>query len=438
MRVLVIGGGGREHALCWKIARSPACDWIACAPGNAGIAEVAELLDFDTEDHQAVISVCEERSVDLVVVGPEAPLVAGLPDALRAAGLAVFGPDAAPAQLEGSKSFAKDFMARHGIPTADCAVFDDPAALCEHLEICPIPIVVKADGLAAGKGVLICMTREEARLAGQAMTSERRFGDAGARVVVEEFMVGEEATVFALVDGADVVVLQASQDHKRRFDGDEGPNTGGMGAYTPVPSVDAALMEVVMRDVLLPTARGLVEEGIPYRGLLYAGLMITQDGPRVVEYNCRFGDPECQPILLAMASDLLPLLDATARGALRLAAPPRFHDGAALCVVLVSGGYPGSYAKGLPIQGLGAAASPVDLSPSAADEVVVFHSGTRRGPDGGFLTAGGRVLGVTARARTLVEARARAYGVADTIHWEGVGCRRDIAFRALDREGDLL
>jgi len=398
---------------------------------------VAELLEFDIQDHQAVIAACEEHAVDLVVVGPEAPLVAGLPDALRAADVAVFGPDAAPAQLEGSKAFAKDFMARHGIPTASCSVFDDPGALCDHLESCPLPTVVKADGLAAGKGVLICMTREEARDAGRAMTSERRFGDAGARVVVEEFMVGEEATVFALVDGSDVVVLQASQDHKRRYDGDEGPNTGGMGAYTPVPSVDAALMEVVMRDVLLPTARGLVEEGIPYRGLLYAGLMITERGPRVVEYNCRFGDPECQPILLAMESDLLPLLDATARGELRLGAPPRFHAGAALCVVLVSGGYPGSYAKGLPIQGL-KAASPVDPSAPAVDDVVVFHSGTRRAPDGGFLTAGGRVLGITARGRTVSEARERAYGVADTIYWEGVGCRRDIAFRALDKEGDFL
>jgi len=436
MRVLVIGGGGREHALCWKIGRSPLCDWIGCAPGNAGIADVAALLDFDTADHRAVVAACREHSVDLVVVGPEAPLVAGLPDALRAEGIAVFGPDAAPAQLEGSKAFAKDFMARYGIPTAECAVFEDDSDLRAYLETCELPTVVKADGLAGGKGVLICMTRDEARAAGRAMTSERRFGDAGARVVVEEFMEGEEATVFALVDGGDVVVLQASQDHKRRFDGDQGPNTGGMGAYTPVPAVDAELMEIVMRDVLLPTARGLVAEGIPYRGLLYAGLMITDVGPRVVEYNCRFGDPECQPILLAMESDLLPLLDATARGQLGGTAPPKFHEGAALCVVLVSGGYPGDYPKGLPIDGVPPISSG---SPSAAaDEVVVFHSGTSRGPDGSLLTAGGRVLGVTARGRTVAEARDRAYGLADTIYWEGVGCRRDIAFRALDKEGEAL
>jgi phosphoribosylamine--glycine ligase len=280
--------------------------------------------------------------------------------------------------------------------------------------------------LAGGKGVLICMTRDEARDAGRAMTEEQRFGAASARVVVEEFMAGEEATVFALVDGEDVVVLQASQDHKRRYDGDEGPNTGGMGAYTPVPAVDPALMERVRSSILLPTARGLVAEGIPYRGLLYVGLMLTDGGPRVVEYNCRFGDPECQPILLAMKSDLLPLLVATARGELAAAELPTFHEGAALCVVLVSGGYPGPYEKGLPIAGLDA---------PATEGVVVFHAGTRLGPDGRVQTAGGRVLGVTARGRTVAEARERAYSVADTIHWEGASCRRDIAFRALNLEG---
>jgi phosphoribosylamine--glycine ligase len=426
MRVLVIGGGGREHALCWKISRSPECDWLACAPGNAGIAQVAQILDFDASDHAAVLDACSEHSVDLVVVGPEGPLVAGLTDVMRAAGLAVFGPDAAPAQLEGSKAFAKDFMARHGIPTAACEVFDEGTALREYLETCSLPTVVKADGLAAGKGVLICTTRDEARAAGRAMTEEQRFGAASARVVVEEFMAGEEATVFALVDGEDVVVLQASQDHKRRYDGDEGPNTGGMGAYTPVPAVDSALMEQVRQSVLLPTARGLVAEGIPYRGLLYVGLMLTDQGPRVVEFNCRFGDPECQPILLAMESDLLPLLAATARGELAAAQLPTFHDGAALCVVLVSGGYPGPYEKGLPIAGLDA---------ELTEGVVVFHAGTRLAADGTVCTAGGRVLGVTARGRTVAEARDRAYSVADTIHWEGASCRRDIAFRALRLEG---
>ena len=426
MRVLVIGGGGREHALCWKISRSPCCDWLGCAPGNAGTAEVAHNLLLDAADHAAVLEACRGHQVDLVVVGPEAPLVAGLPDALRAEGIAVFGPNAAPAQLEGSKAFAKDFMARHGIPTADCFVFEEGGALRAHLESCPLPTVVKADGLAGGKGVLICTTRAEALEAAAAMAQGQRFGAASSRVVVEEFMEGEEATVFALVDGEDVVVLQASQDHKRRFDGDQGPNTGGMGAYTPVPAVDSELMAEVLETVLLPTARGLVAEGMPYQGLLYAGLMLTDDGPKVVEYNCRFGDPECQPILLAMDSDLLPLLRATAEGQLAGATAPRFHEGAALCVVLVSSGYPGSYEKGLPIGG---------LDEAAGEGVVVFHAGTRRGEDGAVLTAGGRVLGVTARGDSVAEARERAYRVADVIRWEGVDCRRDIAFRALKDQG---
>jgi phosphoribosylamine--glycine ligase len=312
-------------------------------------------------------------------------------------------------------------MERWGVPTAACHVFDDGQGLREHLADCALPTVVKADGLAAGKGVIICTTRQEAVDAGEAMAVERRFGDASSRVVVEEFLVGEEATVFALVDGETVVTLQASQDHKRRFDGDAGPNTGGMGAYTPVPAVDDALMARVQRDVLEPMARGLVAEGTPYQGLLYAGLMLTADGPRVVEFNVRFGDPECQPLVLAMDSDLLPLLAATARGELASAPAPVFQPGATLCVVLVSGGYPGPYDKGLPIEGI-----PVDT-----DEVVVFHAGTRAGPDGAVLTAGGRVLGVTARGADVAEARERAYAAVKQIAWSGVAWRNDIAHRAL-------
>ena len=421
MNVLVIGGGGREHALCWKIARSPLCDGLWCAPGNAGIGDVAELLDLASSDADAVVAACRERSIDLVVIGPEQPLVDGLSDALRGAGVPVFGPSSAAARLEGSKSFAKDFMERHGVPTAACHVFDDGAALREHLAGCALPTVVKADGLAAGKGVLICTTREEAVEAGEAMAVERRFGAASSRVVVEEFLVGEEATVFALVDGETVVTLQASQDHKRRFDGDAGPNTGGMGAYTPVPAVDAAMMARVQRDVLEPMARGLVADGTPYQGLLYAGLMLTEDGPRVVEFNVRFGDPECQPLVLAMDSDLLPLLAATARGELASAPAPVFQPGATLCVVLVSGGYPGPYDKGLPVEGI----------PADTDDVVVFHAGTRVGPDGAVLTAGGRVLGVTARGADVAEARDRAYSVVHGIDWPGVSWRDDIAHRAL-------
>jgi phosphoribosylamine--glycine ligase len=422
VNVLVIGGGGREHALCWKIARSPRCDRLFCAPGNAGTASSAVTLTLDVADGSAVVRACREHDISLVVIGPEAPLVAGLADILTDAGIGAFGPSAAAARLEGSKSFAKDFMHRHGIPTARASVFDDGAALQAHLETCALPTVVKADGLAGGKGVLICATREEARAAGAAMAVDRLFGEASARVVVEEFMEGEEATIFAFLDGETVVALQASQDHKRRFDGDAGPNTGGMGAYTPVPAVDAAMFQRALDEVVVPTARGMAAEGMPYRGLLYVGLMLTPEGPRVVEYNVRFGDPECQPILLAMESDLLPLLDATARGRLAEEAPPVFFDGATLCVVLVTGGYPGPYDKGLPITGSDA---PV------GDDVVIFHAGTRRGPDGTLLTDGGRVLGVTARASTVEEARDRAYAVARTIHWDGVDFRTDIAARAI-------
>ena len=356
-----------------------------------------------------------------MVIGPEQPLVDGLGDALRAEGIAVFGPDAAPARLEGSKSFAKGFMERWGIPTAACHIFDDGDALRAHLAVCPLPTVVKADGLAAGKGVIVCVSRDDAVAAGEVMAVERRFGDASSRVVVEEFLEGEEATVFALVDGGTVVPLQASQDHKRRFDGDAGPNTGGMGAYTPVPAVDAALMERVAEEILEPVARGMVAEGTPYRGLLYAGLMLTADGPKVVEFNVRFGDPECQPLVLAMDSDLLPLLAATARGELEAAEAPAFHDGATLCVVLVSGGYPGPYDKGLAIEGV----------PADTDGVVVFHAGTRRGEGGVLRTAGGRVLGVTARGRDVAAARDRAYAVVEQIAWPGVAWRTDIAHRAL-------
>lgn len=420
MNVLVLGGGGREHALCWAISRSPSCDNVWCCPGNGGTATLAPPFPLDVSDHAAVVAACRERAVDLVVVGPEQPLVDGIGDALRAAGIAVFGPSAGAAMLEGSKAHAKEFMARHGIPTAACHVFEDGDALIAHLRTCPVPTVVKADGLAGGKGVLICGTREEAVAAGEAMAHEQRFGAAGERVVVEEFMEGEEASLLAFVDGETVIPLPPLQDHKRRFDGDEGPNTGGMGAYSPVPAMSADLIDRAVREVLEPAARGLVADGTPYQGVLYAGLMLTAEGPKVVEFNCRFGDPECQPLMLALADDLLPYLAATGRGSLASLEAPAVHEGAVCCVVMVSGGYPGPYPKGLPITGV----------PEDADDCVVFHAGTRR-EDGALLTSGGRVLGITARGATFPAARARAYAVAEGIHWDGAAYRRDIGWRAL-------
>jgi len=420
MNVLVLGGGGREHALCWAISRSPSCDSLWCCPGNGGTAAIAPSFPLDVADHEAVVAACRARGVDLVVVGPEQPLVDGIGDALRAAGIAVFGPSAGAAMLEGSKAHAKDFMARHGIPTAGCDVFEDGEQLIAHLRTCPVPTVVKADGLAGGKGVLICTTREEAVAAGEAMAHEQRFGAAGKRVVVEEFMEGEEASLLAFVDGETVIPLPPLQDHKRRFDGDEGPNTGGMGAYSPVPAMDDALIAQAVREVLEPAAKGLVADGTPYQGVLYAGLMLTDAGPKVVEFNCRFGDPECQPLMLALASDLLPYLATTAQGELASLDPPEVHDGAVCCVVVVSGGYPGAYPKGLPIAGI----------PEDADDCVVFQAGTRQA-DGGLVTSGGRVLGVTARGATFPDARARAYDAVAAIHFEGSAYRRDIGWRAL-------
>ncbi len=425
MRVLVLGGGGREHALCWKIAQSPDCEALFCAPGNAGTAQLATPLTLDLLDHAAVAAACGTHGIDLVVIGPEAPLVDGLADSLRRRGVAVFGPSAAAARLEGSKAFANAFMARHGVPTARSWDFTDGAALRAHLQTCPIPVVIKADGLAAGKGVVVATDRAMALEAARAMTEERRFGAAADVVVVEEFLPGEEASVFALVDDDGVVLLQPLQDHKRRFDGDEGPNTGGMGAYTPVPALDAALLARVRETIIEPMARGLAQEGMCYRGVLYAGLMLTPDGPKVVEFNVRFGDPECQPLLMALQSDLLPLLTATARSELASAAAPVFVPGAALCVVLVAEGYPGSYPRGREIRG---------LDTVQGDDVVVFHAGTRSGPDGQVLTSGGRVLGVTARGDDVAAAQARAYVAIDTLHFDGMGFRRDIASRALARE----
>ena len=420
MRVLVIGSGGREHALCWAIAASPLLERLWCAPGNAGIAEEAACVALDPFDFDGVVGFCRDEAVDLVVVGPEAPLVAGLVDRLEAEGIRAFGPRAAAAELEGSKAFAKALCARFGIPTADFRSFDDPDAARAHIRAVGAPVVVKADGLAAGKGVVMAATLAEALAAVDRMAAGE-FGAAGRHIVVEEWLDGEEASFFALLDGETVLPLAAAQDHKRAGDGDRGPNTGGMGAFSPTPAVDAAMAQRILDTVVRPTARAMVALGRPYRGVLYAGLMLTAEGPKLIEYNVRFGDPECQVLLTRLKSDLLAGLLAVTDGVLATF-DLRWRDDAALTVVMASRGYPGAYETGSEIRNLAAAA--------AVEGVTVFHAGTRR--DGARLLAtGGRVLNVTAVAPTLAEAQQRAYRAIDRIDWPGGFCRRDIGWRAL-------
>lgn len=426
MNVLVLGSGGREHALCWKLRQSASVLRLHAAPGSDGIAREATCHpEVSAGDADAVVALARREAIDLVVVGPEDPLAAGIADRLRAAGIATFGPSAAAARLEGSKAFAKEFMRRHRIPTADYRVFDDEAAARAHVRALAGPCVVKADGLAAGKGVTVCAGPAEAERALAEAMGARRFGAAGARVVVEERLVGEEVSYYALSDGTHVVPLAAAQDHKRALDDDRGENTGGMGAYSPAPILTDAIEKRVLEEVVHPTVRGLAAEGHPFQGVLFVGLMIEPGGtPRVVEFNVRFGDPETQPLLLRLDGDLALLLDAAARGRLDAAPAPAWRD-AAVCVVLASGGYPRQYPTGLAITGLDDAERDPD--------VVVFHAGTRRGADGGFVTAGGRVLGVTARGASVAEARARAYRACERIRFEGMHLRRDIASRALAR-----
>ncbi|MEZ4218040.1 MAG: phosphoribosylamine--glycine ligase [Myxococcota bacterium] len=425
MRVLVVGSGGREHALVWKLHQSPRLSALHAAPGSAAIAELATCHAVKTDDAAGLVALARSLAIDLVVVGPEDPLAEGLADRLRDAGIATFGPSAAAARLEGSKRFAKEFMARHAIPTARHASFTALDDALRYVRELGARCVVKADGLAAGKGVAMCETTAAAESALSEMMGERRFGDAGAAVVVEEWLDGEEASYYALCDGANVVPLAAAQDHKRALDGDRGENTGGMGAYSPAPVFTAAVEKQVLERVVLPTVRGMAAEGHPYRGVLFVGLMIDGAGDaRVVEFNVRFGDPETQPLLVRLDDDLLPLLDAAARGALDPAT--RLHWGdAATCVVMASGGYPRSYETGKPIAGLDEAAS--------CEGVAIFHAGTRRAADGGFETAGGRVLGVTGRGASVAESRDRAYAAVARIRFEGAHYRRDIAHRALAR-----
>ena len=425
MKVLIVGSGGREHALAWKISQSPRLTGLHAAPGSAAIAALATCHpDTVVDDLDALVALARREEIDLVVVGPEDPLAAGLSDRLRAAGIATFGPSGRAAQLEGSKAFAKAFMQRHAIPTAAHAVFDDPAAAKAYVETRARPCVVKADGLAAGKGVAMCEDIASAHAAIDEMMSERRFGDAGHRVVIEEWLRGEEASYYAITDGERIVTLAAAQDHKRALDGDQGENTGGMGAYSPTPVVSEAIEKKILERVVHPTIRGMAKEGMPYQGVLFVGLMIDEAGdPQVIEFNVRFGDPETQPLLVRMEGDLLPLLDSAARGHLDEAGTIGWGD-AAVCVVLASGGYPRAYETGKRIEGL-------DLLEDDPD-LVVFHAGTRRTASGeGFETAGGRVLGVTARGATISEARDRAYRAVEKLRFEGAHYRRDIAARAL-------
>ncbi|MFQ5418372.1 MAG: phosphoribosylamine--glycine ligase [Myxococcota bacterium] len=424
MKVLVVGAGGREHALAWKIAQSPAARRVLAAPGSAGIAGVAECHpDVSAGDVNGVVALAQRERVDLVVIGPEAPLADGLADRLRDAGIAAFGPSAAAARLESSKAWSKQFMARHDIPTAAFAVFDDLGAATDYVREQRAGCVVKADGLAAGKGVAVCETSEDAVRALDEMMGDRRFGEAGDRVVIEALLRGEEASYYAITDGEHVVTLAAAQDHKRALDGDEGENTGGMGAYSPAPILRPDVEKRVQEEIVYPVIRGMAAEGNPYVGVLYVGLMIDDAGaPRVVEFNVRFGDPETQPLLVRMQGDPLPLLDRAARGCLEGAPEPEWGD-AAVCVVLASGGYPREFEQGLIIRGI----EDAERDPN----VIVFHAGTRRSDAGDLVTAGGRVLGVTARGETIALAVERAYAACDRIHFDGMHMRRDIAARAL-------
>jgi phosphoribosylamine--glycine ligase len=422
MKVLLIGGGGREHALAWKLRQSPLLDRLYCAPGNAGIATVAECVRLDLADHGEIARFCKANGVGLAVVGPEAPLVAGLADDLEAAGVKVFGPSREAAQLEGSKGFTRDLCAEYGIPGAAYRRFADADEAKAYAAAHSPPIVVKADGLAAGKGVAIAETHEAAEAAINACFSGA-FGDS-AEVVIEEFLDGEEASFFALVDGETALPLATAQDHKRAYDGDRGPNTGGMGAYSPAPVMTEALCAQVMDRIIEPTVRAMKLRGTPFRGVLYAGLMIKDGAAKLIEYNVRFGDPEAQVLMLRLKSDLLPALLAVAER--RLAGVSLdWHEEPALCVVMAAKGYPGAYEKGSEIKGLDAA--------GADPNVVIFHAGTRREGDR-LLADGGRVLGVTARGATIAEAKANAYAAIDKIDWPEGYCRGDIGFRAIGRK----
>lgn len=421
MKVLVIGGGGREHALCWKLAQSPQVQKIYCAPGNAGIGAVYENVPIAVDDIEALRLFAEHQKIDLTVVGPERPLIAGVVDAFEARGLRIFGPSAEPARLEGSKAFAKRLMARASIPTAPFEVFTDPAAARDYVKAVGTPIVIKADGAAAGKGVVIAQDYDEASAAIHAMMEQKIFGAAGETIVIEGCLTGAEASVMAFVDGDTVKPLLAVQDHKRAFDNDAGPNTGGMGAYAPVPVAPKSVVDLVVKTMIEPAVEAIRETGIPYRGVLYAGVMLTPSGPQCLEFNCRFGDPETQVVLPLLQSDLAEVLSAVADVELDKVAVT-FADRSAVCVVMASGGYPGPYENGEVIRGLDAAGK--------MDAVAVFHAGTKRNEAGETVTDGGRVLGITATGESFAEARARVYAAVQKISFPGGFYRSDIGAKA--------
>ncbi|QDU55963.1 phosphoribosylamine--glycine ligase [Aeoliella mucimassa] len=423
MNVLIVGNGGREHALAWKIAQSPRAERVFVAPGNAGTAVDAENVDLSATDTAGIVKFAKENNVGLTVVGPEAPLVAGLVDALQAAGLRAFGPSKAAAELEGSKVFCKNLLRNADVPSADYRVFRDAESAQHYLtEREDTPVVVKADGLAAGKGVIVCSNREEALEAVERIAEQKEFGDAGNQLVIEERLVGQEASVLAITDGRTILTLPAAQDHKPAYDGDRGPNTGGMGAYCPTPLVTDKLLASVESDVLVPTVHQMKRNRRPFRGVLYAGLMLTKGGPKVLEYNVRFGDPECQPLLMRLKTDLLEVLDAAVDQRLDEIGELEWDPRPAVCVVMASEGYPGSYEKGHPIRGLEEAA--------ALPDVKVFHAGTSL-IDGQVVNVGGRVLGVTAMGESVAKAKLAAYQAVKCIRWQGAWCRKDISDKAL-------
>lgn len=423
MKVLVVGGGGREHALVWKIRQSPRVNQVFCAPGNAGIARQATCIQINSGDIDGLLRFARSEKIDLTIVGPEAPLTAGLVDSFSRAGLAVFGPAARAAALEGSKVWAKELMVKCNVPTAGHVVFDDPLRAKNYLLKNGVPCVVKADGLAAGKGVIVCGAIEQALQAVDEIMEKRVFGSAGDRLVIEEYLEGEEVSVLAFTDGEAVVPMMSAQDHKQVFDGDKGPNTGGMGAYAPAPVCTPEVYQAVLKQVFEPMVKILAEEGCPYKGVLYAGLMVTGEGIKVLEFNVRFGDPEAQPLLMLLETDLVDICEAVITGKLA-SMELKWKKGSAVCVVLASGGYPGNYTSGQAIKGLD----------DADGDLQVFHAGTAI-KDGRLVTAGGRVLGVTAMAGDIARAIDRAYKGVEKIYFEGMSYRRDIGQKALRRKG---